>query len=132
MSGVPEGLKVLLVDDEAEFIAALAERLNLRGCRAAAVFSGVEALRLVQSDPPDLVLLDLMMPGLGGMEVLRRLRAMAPLIPVILLTGHGSEKEVAKGLELGAFDYLVKPLHIDELIVKMREAVAANREGLHS
>jgi DNA-binding response OmpR family regulator len=125
MSAEAEGLKILLVDDEVEFITALAERLNLRGFRETAVFSGVEALRIVEADPPGLVVLDLMMPGLGGTEVLKRIRALVPQMPVILLTGHGSEKEANKGMQLGAFDYLVKPLHIDELIAKMREAVAA-------
>ena len=119
-------LKVLLVDDEEEFVAALAERLTLRGFRVTTAFTGADALRLVEADLPEVVVLDLMMPGMGGMEVLQRIRLKAPEIPVILLTGHGSEQQAAKGMQLGAFDYLAKPLHIDDLIQKMREAVARN------
>ncbi|MGD2030000.1 MAG: response regulator [Desulfobacterales bacterium] len=117
-----KNLKILLVDDEEEFVTTLAERLELRGLQARAALNGEDALQMIEADTPEIVILDVLMPGLGGLEVLRRIKAQHPKIPVILLTGRGSEKEGIKGMELGAFDYLMKPLNIDELIKKMQEA----------
>ena len=118
-----KNLKILLVDDEEEFVTTLAERLELRGLQARAALNGEVALQMIEADTPEIVILDVLMPGLGGLEVLRRIKAQHPKIPVILLTGRGSEKEGIKGMELGAFDYLMKPLNIDELIKKMQEAI---------
>ena len=118
-----KNLKILLVDDEEEFVTTLAERLELRGLQARAALNGEAALQMIEADTPEIVILDVLMPGLGGLEVLRRIKAQHPKIPVILLTGRGSEKEGIKGMELGAFDYLMKPLNIDELIKKMQEAI---------
>ena len=118
-----KNFKILLVDDEEEFVTTLAERLELRGLQARAALNGEDALQMIEADTPEIVILDVLMPGLGGLEVLRRIKAKYPKIPVILLTGRGSEKEGIKGTELGAFDYLMKPLNIEELIKKMQEAI---------
>ncbi|MGB2927397.1 MAG: response regulator [Desulfobacterales bacterium] len=118
-----KNLRILLVDDEEEFVTTLAERLELRGLQARTALNGEDALHMIEAETPRIVILDIMMPGLGGFEVLRRIKAQHPQIPVILLTGRGSEKEGVKGMELGAFDYLMKPLNIEELIKKMQEAI---------
>jgi DNA-binding response OmpR family regulator len=123
--------KILLVDDEKEFVSTLAERLRLRGIQAVEANSGEEALRLVETEPPHVVVLDVKMPGMGGLEALRRIKSYRPEIQVILLTGIGAEQEGTKGLSLGAFDILMKPLQIDELIKKIGAAIevaAAKRE----
>ena len=114
---------VLLVDDEKEFVTTLSERLHLRGVQSRTAFDGQEALRLIEENPPQVVVLDMMMPGMGGLEVLERIRRRHPDIPVILLTGHSSTQDGMKGMRLGAFDYLVKPLNIGELIEKIRKAM---------
>ncbi|MFH1137750.1 MAG: response regulator [Pseudomonadota bacterium] len=116
-------LKALLVDDEEEFVTTLAERLQMRGIEAQAVTDGEEALAIIDRDPPNVVILDVMMPGLGGLDVLEQIRQRRPRIKVILLTGRGSTKEGIEGMHLGAFDYLMKPVQIEELIAKMKEAV---------
>jgi DNA-binding response OmpR family regulator len=121
-----KNLKILLVDDEEEFVTTLAERLELRGLQARAALNGEAALQIIEADTPQIVILDVMMPGIGGFEVLRRIKAQHPQLPVILLTGRGSEKEGVKGMQLGAFDYLMKPLNIEELIKKMQEAIESH------
>jgi DNA-binding response OmpR family regulator len=118
------GWKVLLVDDEPDFATTLAERLRLRGITATVASDGEEALRQVSENPPQLVVLDMMMPGLGGLGVLRHLKRDHPHLPVILLTGRGSTKDGIEGMRLGALDYLMKPLKIEELIEKMEQALA--------
>jgi DNA-binding NtrC family response regulator len=118
-----EGWKVLLVDDEKEFVSTLAERLRLRGIQAEETGSGEEALRLIAHAPPQVVVLDVMMPGMGGLEVLQRVKSTYPNIEVILLTGIGSTKEGVEGMRLGAFDFLMKPLQIEELIEKIGAAI---------
>jgi DNA-binding response OmpR family regulator len=118
-----EGWKVLLVDDEKEFVSTLAERLRLRGIQADEAVSGEEALRSIAHAAPQVVVLDVMMPGMGGLEVLQRVKSTYPGIEVILLTGIGSTKEGVEGMRLGAFDFLMKPLQIEELIEKIRAAI---------
>ncbi|MFH1090555.1 MAG: response regulator [Pseudomonadota bacterium] len=120
--------KVLLVDDEEDFILTLAERLQLRGIPTRAVTQGEEALGLVESDPPDVVVLDVMMPGLSGLEVLSQIKKNRPSVQVILLTGRGSTKEGIEGMRLGAFDFLMKPVKIEELIKKMDAAARTAAE----
>ena len=115
--------KVLLVDDEVEFATTLAERLTLRGIEALTVHDGEAALQRIAADPPQIVVLDMMMPGLGGLEVLRLIKKNHPGIPVILLTGRGSTKEGIDGMDLGAHDFLMKPVKIEALVEKMKEAV---------
>ena len=82
-----------------------------------------KALQIIENDPPHLVVLDLLMPGISGLDVLQQVKARAPQLPVILLTGRGSTAEGAEGMQIGAYDYLMKPVNIDELIRKMEEAV---------
>jgi len=119
-----EKWKVLLVDDEREFTAALAERLALRGMDARTAASGEEALRLLETDPPHIVVSDVMMPGLGGIELLKRIQERHPGVRVILLTGMSYAFDVQEGKRLGAFACLMKPLNISELIKTIHEAVA--------
>jgi DNA-binding response OmpR family regulator len=116
-------LKVLLVDDEIEFAGTLAERLRLRGLQADVTTDGEEALRLVTAHRPDVMVVDVMMPGMNGLDVLRQVRTNMPDLPVILLRGKGSTRDGIEGMRLGAFDYLVKPISIDDLIGKIHEAV---------
>lgn len=113
--------KVLLVDDEIEFVSTLAQRLSLRGYDVKTTESGEECLVVCGSEKFDIVVLDLMMPGMTGLEVLAKLKEIDKSIPVILLTGHGSTKEGMEGMKLGAADYLMKPLDIEELTGKMDE-----------
>jgi DNA-binding response OmpR family regulator len=118
-----DSFKVLLVDDEEDFVTALAERLQLRGIDAQVATDGETALMLIAAAPPQVVILDVMMPGLGGGDVLKRMKADYPQIPVILLTGNTSMEAGPAGMQQGAFDYLVKPVDIHELIAKMEKAI---------
>lgn len=118
-------LRVLLVDDEEEFVTTLAERLQLRGIQAMVATTGEEALQVMASSRPPVVVLDVMMPGMGGLDVLRQIKATHPDTQVLLLTGRGSTKEGIEGMNLGAFDYLMKPVQIEELINKMTAALQA-------
>jgi DNA-binding response OmpR family regulator len=116
-------LRVLIVDDEEELSSIIAERLEFRGMKAQTAPDGTMALELIKSDPPHIVLLDLMLPGLGGLEILKRIKKSNPLLPVILLTGYGSKKMTLEGMNLGAFDYIMKPCDLDNLILKIQEAL---------
>jgi len=117
-------LRVLVVDDEEELVSTVCERLSLRGIDADGVLTGVAAIGNMRETAYDVAVVDVKMPGMDGLEVMRKIRALRPEVPVILLTGHGSVKESKIGLEEGAFDYLMKPINIEDLIVKMREAVS--------
>ncbi|MFZ5426413.1 MAG: response regulator [Thermodesulfobacteriota bacterium] len=122
--------KVLLVDDEAEFVQTLCERLDLRGIACKLALNGEAGLKLMEEDVPDVVVLDVFMPGLKGLEVLKIIRERHPSVQVILLTGQGATKDGMDGMKLGAFDYMIKPLSIDDLTAKIGEAVAkARRQG---
>jgi two-component system, OmpR family, response regulator len=110
------GPRVLIVDDEAELVSALEERLILRGFRATGVTTGAEALARVAEGAYDVVLLDVKMPGLGGLQVIRQIKTGHPEVQVVLLTGHGSAQDAAEGMRLGAFDYLMKPVKIGDLV----------------
>lgn len=114
--------RLLLVDDEKDFALTLAERLNLRGITTRTAFDGEEALREIEADPPDVVLLDMLMPGISGLDALRRIASHYPRVKVILLTGQGSTRSGIEGMRLGAYDYLMKPIRIEELIEKIRNA----------
>jgi len=114
--------RVLLVDDEEEFVSALSERLMLRGIEVDSALNGEEALARLVEKEFEVVILDVMMPGLGGLEVLRQIKSTHPDTQVILLTGHGSTREGIEGMRLGAFDYLIKPVDIEEMLEKMKEA----------
>ncbi|WP_022662334.1 response regulator [Paucidesulfovibrio longus] len=114
--------KVLLVDDEREFVQTLSERLMLRDMGSAVVYDGEAALDLVKDDEPEVMILDLKMPGIDGIEVLRRVKETRPQIEVIILTGHGSEQDRKVCMDLGAFAYLHKPVDIDVLSETLKAA----------
>jgi len=114
--------KVLLVDDEVEFLETLIKRMQKRAVNAAGVQSGEEALATLDQNPADVVLLDVKMPGMDGIETLREIKKRYPLIEVIMLTGHANVEVAVQGMELGAFDYLMKPMDIDELLYKVEDA----------
>ena len=121
-------MKLLLVDDEGEFVKTLAERLKMRDLRSDIVLDGEEALSYVEDHEPDVMVLDLKMPGIDGMEVLRQVRKAYPNIQVIILTGHGTEKHEEEAKRLGAFDYLEKPVNLDVLLKKMKAAYRRKME----
>jgi two-component system response regulator CpxR len=114
--------KVLLVDDEREFVQTLSERLSLRDMGSAVAFDGESALKLVHEEEPEVMILDLKMPGIDGIEVLRRVKETQPGIEVIILTGHGSEADRQTCMNLGAFAYLQKPVDIDVLSETLKKA----------
>lgn len=114
--------KVLLVDDEREFVQTLSERLTLRDMGSAVAHDGESALELIAEDEPEVLVLDLKMPGLDGIEVLRRVKESRPDVEVIILTGHGSEQDRETCMNLGAFAYMHKPVNIEVLSVKLKEA----------
>jgi len=124
-----EKIKVLLVDDEEEFVTTLAERLQLRNIIPLVATDGNEALRIIDTERPPVVVMDVMMPVLGGLAVLQQIKSRYPKIQVILLTGQGSAQDGIKGMRLGAFDYLMKPVKIEGLIRKMNEAVQSSKQG---
>ncbi len=107
--------KVLLVDDEREFVQTLSERLIMRDMGPAVAYDGESALNLITEDEPDVMIVDLKMPGIDGIEVLRKVKENRPEIEVIILTGHGHEEDRELCMKLGAFAYLQKPLDINEL-----------------
>jgi DNA-binding response OmpR family regulator len=114
-----KNLSVLLVDDENEFVTTLAERLSLRGMAVRTAVSGEEALRMIDAEQPQAVVLDVRMPDISGMVVLQQIKARYPQIRVLLLSAHGSTRDGIEGMRLGAMDYLIKPINIDELVLKL-------------
>ncbi|NJB67805.1 CheY-like chemotaxis protein [Desulfobaculum xiamenense] len=114
--------KVLLVDDEREFVETLSERLTMRDVGSAVVYDGKQALDLLQEEEPEVMILDLKMPGMDGIEVLRRVRRDHPNVAVIILTGHGSDRDRETCMALGAFAYLQKPVDIDVLSSTVKSA----------
>lgn len=114
--------KVLMVDDEEDFVKTVAERMRMRDLSPDLALSGEQALERVEGDVPDVMVLDLKMPGIDGMEVLRRVRKAYPQVQVVILTGHGSEKDEAEAKRLGAFAYLQKPVDMEKLIKTLKEA----------
>ncbi|MGD2121690.1 MAG: response regulator [Gemmatimonadota bacterium] len=119
-------MKVLLVDDEEDFVNTLADRLELRDLGSDTALSGEEALSILEKDPPDVMILDLILPGMDGMAVLRRVKEQYPRIQIIILTGHGTPEGEAEAKRLGAFAYLHKPVGIRDL---MAAVYAAGQEG---
>ena len=111
-----------MVDDERDFVDTLCERLLLRDISASVVYNGEQALEAVSRSLPDIMVLDLRMPGLDGLEVLRRIKADYPTIEVIVLTGHGSFRDREDCLALGAFEFLQKPVDLKQLAAAMRRA----------
>ena len=120
--------KVLLVDDEREFVQTLSERLLMRDMGSAVAYDGESALDMVKEEEPEVMILDLKMPGIDGIEVLRRVKKTNPEIEVIILTGHGSEPDREVCMKLGAFAYLQKPVDIDVLSDTLKRANERMRE----
>ena len=117
-----ESLKVLVVDDEEDFLGALVKRLNIRKLQAHGVKNGEEAIKHLAENPVDVVVLDIKMPGMDGLQVLKKIKKDHPMVEVIMLTGHASVESGMEGIQLGAFDYLIKPVQLDELVEKIMEA----------
>jgi DNA-binding NtrC family response regulator len=117
-----KNIKVLLVDDEKDFVNSLSERIQMRELDSKIAYDGEQALELVTDEIPDVVVLDLRMPGIDGLEVLERLKKNYPNVQVIILTGHGSDEDEKVSKRLGAYDYLQKPVSIDKLIRSIKGA----------
>ncbi len=114
--------KILLVDDEVEFVQTLSERLKSRNINSSIAYNGEEALEKFEKDPPEVMILDLKMPGINGLEVLKRVKQTHHNTEVVILTGHGSSQEKQAAFELGCFAYLEKPVDINVLSETMRKA----------
>nr|MBN2277961.1 response regulator [candidate division Zixibacteria bacterium] len=114
--------RVLLVDDEEELVTTLVERLQYRGIDAAYSLNGATAIQEMREKEYDVVILDLKLPGISGLETMRVIKKEHPDTPIILITGHGSPLNM-EDIPRGAFDYLPKPIDLDILVKKMREAV---------
>jgi DNA-binding NtrC family response regulator len=113
---------VLLVDDEVPFVETMTKRLSKRQLMVLAAYSGREALEKLEKNAVDVVILDVKMPGMDGIETLREIKKAHPLVEVIMLTGHATVETAVEGMRLGAFDYLMKPCEIEELLAKVDEA----------
>lgn len=114
--------KVLIADDETEYLETLVKRMKKRHLDITGVESGEEALKWLEQNLADVVVLDVRMPGMDGIQVLREIKTKYPLVEVIILTGHANVEVAIEGMELGAFDYLMKPMDIDELLYKIQDA----------
>jgi two-component system, OmpR family, response regulator len=124
-----EKFRVLVVDDEPDFLETIVKRLKRRNIDASGVDSGKKALEVVEQESFDVVVLDVLMPGMDGIETLRVMKKKKPFMEVIILTGHASVESGLQGMQLGAFDYVMKPADLDELIEKIR--AAAERKLIH-
>jgi len=119
---------VLLVDDEVPFVETMTKRLTKRDLDVSTAFNGQEALdKLEKSRSVEVVILDVKMPGMDGLETLKRIRKKYPLVEVVMLTGHATVESAIDGMKLGAFDYLMKPCDMDILISKVGEAAKKKR-----
>ena len=125
-------IRVLLVDDEKEFANYMAKRLSARGMQVQVAYSGSSALKLLAAEPVDVVLLDLLMPGMDGFEVFDEISRVRPDAQVIMLSGHVDREALAKGEALGAVDYLRKPCEFSALLeaIKNADAQRPDRDGI--
>jgi two-component system, OmpR family, response regulator CpxR len=121
-------IRVLLVDDETDFVEVLGERLETRDFKVLKAFSGDEALAKIAQNDVDVVVLDVLMPGRGGVETLRELKQLQPILEVIMLTGNATVESAVEGMKLGAFDYLMKPCDTKELVEKIVKAYKRKSE----
>ena len=122
-------INFLLVDDEKPFIETLADRLRKRGFTVDCSFSGIDALNQLENNKTiDVVVLDVKMPGLDGIKTVKKIKKKHPLVEVIMLTGHSTILSAVEAIKLGAFDYLMKPCDINELISKVKQAVSRKKE----
>lgn len=115
-------IRLLLVDDEEGYVNVLANRLAKRKINVTKSYSGSEAIQALRKQDFDVAVLDLKMEDMDGIEVLKVFKKMDPNMEVIMLTGHGSEKAAREGIQFGAFDYLMKPCELEDLLVKIKEA----------
>jgi len=122
-----EKFRVLIVDDDEDFRETLGVRLAARKLRVTGAENGIKALELLDRQEFDVVLLDIRMPGLDGIETLREMKKKRPLLEIILLTGHASVESGVQGMQLGAFDYVMKPASLEELLDKMHQALERKR-----
>ena len=120
---------VLLVDDEVPFVETMTKRLSKRQLKVLPAYSGREALEKLAENAVDVVILDVKMPGMDGIQTLREIKKTHPLVEVIMLTGHATVETAVEGMRLGAFDYLMKPCEIEELLAKVKEA--KDKKGKH-
>ncbi|MDJ0763852.1 MAG: response regulator [Myxococcota bacterium] len=120
-------MRILIVDDEMALVETMVERLAIRGIEAQGFSTGREAVEAIANQPFDVVLLDVKMPEMSGLQVLRKIRDINPKQKVILLTGHGSRDDADEGIRLGALDYLMKPVNIEDLIGILKQA--SNQRG---
>jgi two-component system OmpR family response regulator len=117
-----DNFKILIVDDENDFRETIIKRLRARKIEAAGADSGPKALELLDAQDYDVIVLDVKMPGMDGIEALREIKLKKPLVEVIMLTGHASVESGIQGMQLGAFDYVMKPVALDDLMDKLRQA----------
>ncbi len=116
-------VKLLIIDDEVEFASTMCQRLKLRDFDAADVHSGGEGLAVLVEMSPEIVILDLKMPDMSGLDVLDEIKKHDPSIEVIMLTGHGSAGSGIEAMEKGAFDYVMKPVDLKDLLEKINAAI---------
>jgi len=121
-------VRVLLVDDEKEFVDVMGERLIANDFDVSTTFSGEEAIAKLKEYNFDVVILDILMPGINGIETLRQMKQIKPLPEVILLTGHAAVDSAIEGMKLGAYDYLVKPCEFNDLVDKINKAYQRKAE----
>jgi two-component system, OmpR family, response regulator CpxR len=121
-------MKILLVDDEEQFVEVLAQRLEARGYKVETAFNGDDAIEFLNRREVDVVILDVLMPGRDGIETLRELKRIKPLVEVIMLTGHGTVDTAIQGMKLAAYDYLMKPTDTSELLEKIDKAYKRKKE----
>ncbi len=115
-------IKILIVDDEKDFVEMFSLRLQQQGEKVSTAYSGKEALKVLENVTIDVVILDIRMPGMDGIETLKQIKNLYPIVEVILLTGHGSTETAVEGMKLGAFDYLMKPADFEEIKIKLTNA----------
>ena len=119
---------LMLVDDEVSFVETLAKRLDKREIRVITAFSGIESLEMLKANQGlDVIVLDVKMPGMDGIETLRNIKKASPLTEVIMLTGHATVEAAIDGMKLGAYDFLMKPCDIEELVSKVVEAATKKK-----
>jgi DNA-binding NtrC family response regulator len=123
-----DSIRLLLVDDEKDFVNILSKRIKRRNIDVTKAFSGAEAIQALRVQEFDVAVLDLKMEEMDGIETLKVLKIMDPLLAVIMLTGHGSAEAAEQGIRLGAFDYLTKPCELEELLEKIMEAFAHRKQ----
>jgi len=120
---------ILLIDDEQQFVVTMAKRLRKRGFLVTEAGGGLEGLRILENGPVDVVVLDVGMPDMDGIQVLREIKMRFPQVQVLMLTGHADMEVAISGMAMGAFDYLMKPVELEVLVGKIREACSRSRKA---